>query len=89
VQAVHRWDNSEPGDSTAAAWLGSIALLLAYRLEVEQRSACSSRSLPLGHCVTARAHWQTWQQAELLCAPFGVARLLLLATAAIPNQFIT
>ena len=57
-----RWDNSEPGDSTAPALSGSIALLLACQLEAEQRPVCSSSSLPLGYSAKTRARWETWNR---------------------------
>ena len=71
MQAVHKpgtdlLDNSEPGDSTAPAWSGSIApsaRLSAGTREVG-RPACSSRSLPLGHSALARVRCRTARCAE-------------------------
>ena len=41
-----------------------LTLLPACRLEVEQRAACSSRSLPLGYSAKARARCRTGSCAE-------------------------
>lgn len=41
-----------------------LTLLPACRLEVEQRAACSSRSLPLGQSAKARARCRTARCAE-------------------------